>query len=353
MAKKILFMMWLGWLSVFGTYHAQETSLINAETGQWLTSVQRYEFLDLVGVTPQAGDFVLSDSGNILAVLARSTDKTNRQSVWVMYDKGTVTLVPLETGLPVVAPFFEQDVLYWIEQDGSQWHLNALEGDKIRPIQTITHSGGIFGGWKREDWVGLEVLTLDQASEIVRVNVKTGEKQVLPYLPANDSEAVVRIGRVPYPYVVTSSETGIVKVWDLDAQTLLYEVDNGTGQPSVFGNINATATHLVWRDNANETLYLLDFLTGKNSPIDALNGDYAQWYFLSIPADLILAAHLGDSPSVIAWDVMSGERTILGNYRTCNRPQPDMARLSVDGSTLAIGCGLGLEVWRVVMPEGR
>ncbi len=168
-----------------------------------------------------------------------------------------------------------------------------------------------------------------------------------PYSPTNDEEAVVRIGRIPLPYVVTSSLDGIVKLWNLDTDEILYEVDNGTGEPSVFGNINADATHLVWRDNANQTLYLLDFETAENREIASLNGDYAQWYFLSNDASVIIAVNIGGEPNVVVWDTETGERTDLGNYRDCERPQPDMARLTEDGTTLIIGCDTGLDIWRI------
>jgi hypothetical protein len=134
----------------------------------------------------------------------------------------------------------------------------------------------------------------------------------------------------------------------LETGETLYEVDNGTGQPSVFGAINNPPTHLVWRDNANESLYLLNFETGENQLIDELNGDYAQWFFLGHDASVILAVNLGFEPNIVAWDVATGERTVLGEYRPCNRPQPDMARLSADGTTLVIGCDTGLDIWRIV-----
>lgn len=173
------------------------------------------------------------------------------------------------------------------------------------------------------------------------------ELEQRPYLPASDTDAVVRIGRIPLPYVVTSSLDGIVKLWNLDTDEVVYEVDNGTGEPSVFGNINADATHLVWRDNANQTLYLLNFETGENREIAPLNGDYAQWYFLTNDASAIIAVNLGGEPNVVVWDTATGERTDLGNYRDCERPQPDMVRLTEDGSTLIIGCDTGLDIWRV------
>lgn len=181
----------------------------------------------------------------------------------------------------------------------------------------------------------------------IAINIMDSDLEQRPYLPVSDTEAVVRIGRIPPPYVVTSSLDGIVKLWSLDTDEVVYEVDNGTGEPSVFGNINADATHLVWRDNANQTLYLLNFETGENREIAPLNGDYAQWYFLTNDASVIIAVNLGGEPNVVIWDTATGERTDLGNYRDCERPQPDMARLTADGTTLIIGCDTGLDIWRI------
>lgn len=183
--------------------------------------------------------------------------------------------------------------------------------------------------------------------EVVNLELVEGELAQSIYTPAQDDEAVVRIGRIPLPYVVTSSLDGLVKLWNIEAGELLYEVDNSTGEPSVFGNINADAAHLVWRDNANQSLYLLDFETGENRFIDNLDGAYAQWYFLSNDASAIIAVNLGGEPNVVVWDTATGERTDLGNYRNCERPQPDMARLSEDGTTLIIGCDTGLDIWRI------
>ena len=170
---------------------------------------------------------------------------------------------------------------------------------------------------------------------------------LLPYAPADDPEAVVRVGRIPPPYAVTSSQTGLVKLWNLQTGEVLHTVDNGTGLPSVFGAINNAATHLTWRDNANENLYLLDFETGENRLIAPLNGAYAQWLFLSDDASVILAVNLDFEPVIVAWDTATGERSVSGEHRTCGRPQPDTARFSGDGSTLVIGCDTGLDIWRV------
>ncbi len=183
------------------------------------------------------------------------------------------------------------------------------------------------------------------SSNTTEIQLDISDLRQESYLPASNEAAVVRIGRIHLPYVVTSSLDGTVQLWNLADNDLVYDINNGTGEPSVFGNINANATDLVWRDNANQTLYLLNFETGENREIAPLNGEYAQWYFLSDDASLIIAVNLGGEPNVVVWDVATGERTILGNYRDCERPQPDMVRF--DGRTLIIGCDTGLDIWQI------
>jgi hypothetical protein len=203
-------------------------------------------------------------------------------------------------------------------------------------------------------WMSVEKsLYLETMDENGQLALWEYDSQALDAAPIEHSiqfsdEDVVRIGRIPPPYSVTSSLEGIVKLWNLEAGETLYEVNNGTGQPSVFGAINTPPSHLVWRDNANESLYLLNFETSENSLIAELNGDYAQWFFLNPDASVILALDLGFQQNVVAWDVATGEKIDLGHYRECTRPQPDMARLSADGTTLVIGCDTGLDIWRIV-----
>ncbi len=182
----------------------------------------------------------------------------------------------------------------------------------------------------------------------VSLNARDGDSiSFIEYAPSEDESAVVRIGRIPAPYAVTSSQTGDVTLWNWTTGAALKTVNNGLDEPSVFGNINTSASHLVWRDNASETLYLLDFETGENKTIAALNGDYVQWFFLSNDANVIIGVNIGFVPNVVAWDVATGEFLELGNYLPCERPQPDMARLSADGTTLVIGCDVGLQFWRI------
>src|SRR5690606_5927892 len=62
---------------------------------------------------------------------------------------------------------------------------------------------------------------------------------------ARSSTAYARIGRIAPPYGVTSSEAGLVQVWNLQTGSILHEAE--AGSLAVFGQINASATHLAWR----------------------------------------------------------------------------------------------------------
>jgi hypothetical protein len=129
-----------------------------------------------------------------------------------------------------------------------------------------------------------------------------------------------------------------------------HELDSlpGMGAINMFGVADdpPTTSHFAWRDGASSELHLLDFQTGEDQVVASLGGTYIPFLLLTVGADVIIGVNVGDQPNVVAWDVGTGEHLDLGEYRSCNR-QPDMVRLSRDGSTLVIGCDTGLDIWRI------
>lgn len=167
-------------------------------------------------------------------------------------------------------------------------------------------------------------------------------------IPSSDPESVIRIGRIEPPLAVTVTEDGRVKRWNMETGEVTAEVqiDPAEGLP-IYGAVNAGGEeYLVWRDPASNALHLLNFQTGEDRVVVQLDGLYMPFIFLSSAADVIIGVNVDDAPVVVAWDVATGERYDLGEYRECSRP-PDMARLSQDGTTLVIGCDTGLDIWRV------
>lgn len=335
----------LGFILLSFSVNAQDNpEVITASNISHLQSVAQIDFADF-GVDFDTGMFWMNDSATRILVEARENVLlvNNMTEIFV---RGAE-----EEGFPIdwIATVFDRD-------EDLTFSLYQIDGMTYLGGTAIQFEGIPLDLWT-DDKHGLFVETINDeglpvfweysvAYNAPIVQEESLEQYTIPLSP----EDVVRIGRIPLPYMVTSSLDGIVRLYSLDYFLdgyLIYEVDNSTGQPSVFGAINNPPTHLVWRDNANESLYLLNFEAGENRRIAELNGAYAQWFFLSPDASVILAVDLDFEQNVVAWDVATGERTDLGQYRDCSRPQPDMARFSSDGTTLVIGCDTGLDIWRI------
>jgi hypothetical protein len=332
----ILLLLWLG----FGPAAPAASPVIDAANVGRLRPDAQVDFAAYGSF--RAGWFALSEDGT----RAAAADAEGR--IWEFTrDGGQVlyTAPDFATGAYVGDAFIgahttpEGVAIYWPAVRGPEPLLLPLRSGGLPdyPAEMYASSAGIA--------LDMQPTAGDQRPYVAALNWETHQR--VARLERVGAADVVRIGRIPPPYMVTSTETGIVSLWDWTTAALLRQADNTTGMPSVFGSINAAATHLAWRDNASEALYLLDLAQGTNQMVDRLNGAYAQWYFLSLRADVIIAVNLGFQPDVVAWQAETGQRLSLGPYRPCSRPQPDMARLSNDGTTLVIGCADGLEFWTV------
>ncbi|HSS98304.1 MAG TPA: hypothetical protein VLK33_14795, partial [Terriglobales bacterium] len=168
--------------------------------------------------------------------------------------------------------------------------------------------------------------------------------KILPSGPENDPDSFMRIGRIDPPMAITATKDALLKRWNLETGevTATAQLD---GLPAA-GQVNADGTSFAWVDQKFASLHLLDFESKVDKLIASLGGTYIPFLLLSAKADVIIGVNVGLEPNVVAWDVVTGERIDLGEYCACNR-QPDMVRLSKDGSTLVIGCDTGLDIWRV------
>ena len=166
----------------------------------------------------------------------------------------------------------------------------------------------------------------------------------LPSGPENDPDSFMRIGRIDPPLAITATKDALLKRWNLETGEVTASVQLDS-LPAA-GQVNADGSYFAWVDQKFEALHLLNFESKVDLVIAPLGGTYIPFLLLSAKADVIIGVNVGLEPDVVAWDIATGERIDLGNYRACNR-QPDMVRLSKDGSTLVIGCDTGLDIWRV------
>lgn len=164
--------------------------------------------------------------------------------------------------------------------------------------------------------------------------------------PEQDIDAYVRIGRIPAPLAVTATQDGLVKLWDLETGSPRYTVQ--VDDVPVFGRVNENGgEQLAWRDGSSLGLNVLDFVSGENTRVTDLEGDYIQALMIAPSGDVVLAVHIGQQNNVVAWNADTGERIEPGDYRPCTGV-PDMVQLSQDGTTLVIGCDASFEIWQVV-----
>ena len=204
----------------------------------------------------------------------------------------------------------------------------------------------------------VEAITNSGATVFHEVSLETETDTISPArtlnLPGSDSDALgMLIGRIDFPHVVLSNlaESRLSLYRYPDA----FSAEDGsefelTDGPAVAGAMNAAGRHLAWTDPASAQLNLLNLANGENTVVAELGGSYAQYYLLTADASAIFAVNVDFAPVVFAWDVETGRRHDLGEYRECTRI-PDKVVLSGDGAALIIGCDTGLDIWRIAEYE--
>ncbi|MCY3781120.1 MAG: hypothetical protein OXG78_12475 [Chloroflexi bacterium] len=212
--------------------------------------------------------------------------------------------------------------------------------------------------YKVDQSLFVEAITNSGATVFHEVSLEMGADTISPVrtlkLPGSDSDALgMLIGRIDFPHVVLSNLA--------ESRLSLYRYPDAfsaesrgefvlTGGPAVAGALNSAGSHFAWSDPASARLNLLDLASGENAVVAESGGSYAQYHLLATDASAILVVNVDFAPVVFAWDIETGRRHDLGEYRECTRI-PDKVVLSGDGTTLIIGCDTGLDVWRVVDDE--
>jgi WD40 repeat protein len=333
---------------------------IDAENVSALQSVQQIDFADLPPeIRVETGWFAMSPDGSTIAAVRRDGGMVLWDTEGVLVD--TFTL-PQENGIPATildASFgLDNRTLAVISTvDGLRYTAAAhvVEGETFL-VDVPPQYGRPVRVWLDDEtphlWIETAPADADDVYQVVRLpyNAADDALMVLPSGPEQDDESFVRIGRIPAPLAITSTPDGLVRLWDLETGEITHEVQ--LDAVPVFGRVNeTTGQQLAWRDPASEALYLLDFITGENTYIAPLGGDYVQAFMLSPSADVILGVHIGDAPVVVAWLSESGSLIELGNYREDCTRVPDLVQLSQDGRTLVVGCDAGLDIWQIADPE--
>jgi len=312
--------------------NAQDGEMISADNVGRLQSVQQIDYADFdadieigwFATNPTASEFIVFDNDS---QLYRVADDGEIVEIWTYVDDREEQLFAVIDGTFAYGNAY---ILYTI--DGNYWiNDSPFESEGI-PLALNSDAESLYIEMQIDS--ALVVYQLDESLSIINQFD----------IPSNTSQPVMRVGRIHLPMIVQSSFDGGVDIFEFDSMVGEFQVGES---PAVFGHINAPKTHFAWSDPNTTYLNLLDFETGENRIITELNGAYVQYYLLSDDASLVIAVNVDFEPNVIAWDTNTGERYDLGAYRDCERI-PDKVELSVDGTTLIIGCDTGLELWRII-----
>ena len=311
--------------------------VIDAENITRLGSVRQIDFADDAAPI-ENGRFALRDDGERVALADTQGNihilDTDGLPVGFYGVQGN----DMTLANPLAITFGPADSIASIHTDGDQFF--AVKFDYVTgDLLEARFPEALLDVW----WSGSSVmLETETAVAMVSDNV------LLPLSRTfrQDTDSIIRIGRIAPPLAITVTEDGRVKRWNMETGEITAEVQVEGALP-IYGQMNAGGEqYLAWRDPLSAALHLLDFATGEDRVIVELNGTYIPFIFLSANADVIIGVNVDDKPVVVAWDVATGQQYNLGAYRTCSRP-PDMVRLSADGSTLVIGCDAGLDIWRI------
>lgn len=333
---------------------AQAQEPISTDTINQLESVAQLDFSGLAGLSPASGIFVMDRSAERIISFANA-EGSAPLSTAVIWDgvKGEIekTIIIGENAYDRYLDAAGETL--FIAQKG---RLVALDLASETQTTRLSAPGETFV----EVWQTLAGVVCGETAPTIE-----GEAFILcedgrAPLPLFEGSVAsyARIGRVPAPLAVVSTDEFITSRWNLASNTQSATIS--LPELAAFGAVNidghpdapGSASHLAWRDPRSENLYLLNFGTGENRRISGLDGSYIAHMQLSARADIIFGIDpMSERGAIWVWLSESGEKQTLGSLRPCDRPQPDLALLSYDSSALVIGCDLGLEIWRIRTDE--
>ncbi|MCA0452610.1 MAG: hypothetical protein LCI00_01380 [Chloroflexi bacterium] len=336
---------------------------ITAENVEHLQSVQQINFADETagaGVV-ENGWFAVDAQGKHIAAMNRAGDVVVWDDTGNLIDNygitggddllSTVQDIAFRKDSPEVVSVHMDGTSYYVAYRNYETHeLEYFHFSTADVPLRIWDTGNTWLEVSPADYLRTRFVRelLPEASDNLRTNAELApsEYRELESGPENDPDAFFRIGRMRLPYAITATQEFFVKRWNLETGevTATAQLD---GMPGV-GQITPDGRYFAWRDSESEAIHLLDFETGIDKVIAPLNGSYIPYLLLNSSASVIIGVNVDLKSIVVAWDVSTGERIELGEYRSCNR-QPDMVRLSVDDTTLVIGCDTGLDIWRVAL----
>lgn len=340
---------------------AQSSPVISADNIEYLHSVSTIDFETLPDdIQPASGQFVINHDATVVVTFGNAEGEPpfSRAVRWhedeiVVNQIDDSSLVRYLTGdgkcLYVGYVGYVMVYAFNSEEEEADVWLGPLE------LPAIQDSAVNF--WMDDDTTCSADFYVEVAAQdgtLKTLQVDDGELDLLhkDIFALPDGTVAARVGRIPPPLAVTLDFDGNLYRWDMttDEITASLNVDD----VAMFGKLNNSGTHYVWLPNARDGLYMADFADETFEQIVSFSDLYISHLILADNADVAIGVDPYDNRgTVIAWKIGEEERLELGEYRNCERVQPDLTRLSSDGTTLVIGCDTGIDIWRVLADNGN
>lgn len=335
----------------------ESPSIITAENVEQLQSVSTFDFSDgPESVLPSAGLFSANYDGSKIVTFGRYTDEPplslailwgyGDEPVVNRIDDGSISRVLSYDGRCLYTGHREYFAVWELQPDADVARLvhrsPTFTGDAVNNIWVDEDAGQILDPCSR--LVYAEFIAADASIYIVNYDGEIIQSGLFPR--NNDDEIFARVGRIDPPIALTVTALGEIYRWDMFTNTIETTIE--VGDVATYGAMNRFGTTYVWLGTDYNGLYVVDWEAGTNRLLAPLDGAYISHIDVSLDGSLVLGTDPQDNAGTVsAWRVDSGERIDLGEYRTCNRIQPDQVELSRDGTALIIGCDLGIDIWRI------
>lgn len=333
--------------------------LINTDNIAQLQAVQQLDFSQLPsGIETASGQFVMNTDGSRIVSFGNQVNEPPFSQV-IIWEAGKIVGVVAIEGNSITRELTDDGQCLYV---GYQGHLKAYRLDseeEMNPefmhVELLNIDDFAVNFWQDEGFdcapdFYVEVAAADgqlYRGEVVD-DVGFIVMDTLFVLP--DITLAARVGRIPPPLALTIDFDGNLYRWDMSTNTVTGQVN--VGEIAMFGKLNEGGSHYMWLSSAQDGLYLADFESETTTQITSLDKVYISHMLLTHSVDVVIGIDPYDVRGTIsAWQVTTGERLDLGNYRACDRTQPDLVQLSQDGATMVIGCDMGLEVWRIRVDE--
>ena len=312
MSFGLLLVMWF-WL--LPGAQVDSPPVIRAANVAQLQSVQQIDYAD---APEEAGELIsgwlrINNSGTQVVTI-------NRQNDLLLWDVSTAELADvynlaggddINANMLDIAWHPNDTFIHSLHTDGTTYSVLVYEVETGEYGSINIPAGGDVPVrvWADDDpaytWVEVMPSMPTDTPYVLRLSLVDGSVDIeQPSAPEADTSTDVRIGRMPAPLAVTATREGEVYLWNLEAGEILHQVT--VDEMPVFGHINGAAgRQLLWRDQASEQIYLLDFETGENLPVASLGGDYVQALLLTPPGNVVIGVSVDYAPIVKAWDVES------------------------------------------------